>query len=73
MTPFSKQNICPFCGNQNKCMAQSEKPCWCSNAKIPQRLIDLVPPAFKHKSCICLDCIDSFTDNPAKFEQQLAQ
>ncbi|NOR51110.1 MAG: hypothetical protein GQ470_00680 [Gammaproteobacteria bacterium] len=71
MNSSANQSICPFCGNKNKCMAQSDKPCWCSDVNVPKRLIELVPPDLKRKSCICLDCINSFIVNSTQFERQL--
>ena len=54
------ESICPICHTKNKCMAKSEKPCWCQNVKVPQALLDLVPDNQKRKSCICLSCIEKF-------------
>jgi len=62
------ENICPICQTKNKCMAHNEKPCWCNNVKIPQKLIDLVPENQQTKSCICLSCIEKY--NAAEAEEK---
>lgn len=52
-------------------MAQSDRPCWCNKAQVPQELIDLVPSELKRKSCICGQCIASFRQDSDKFKAQL--
>ena len=61
--------ICPFCKNQNECMAHSENPCWCIDLKIPSELTELVPVDLKHKSCICISCINLFKEDPKTFKE----
>jgi len=61
------EDICPFCGAKNNCMAHSEDPCWCFEVTIPQALQNLIPEISKGKSCICISCIEAFHENPDQF------
>ena len=52
--------ICPICQNKNLCQAHQPESCWCHSSKVPQAIIDKVPPKLQHKSCICQACIEQF-------------
>lgn len=59
---------CPLCGKPNQCvMAQSgaaeDQPCWCRSETFPQALIDRLPPAARHKACICRACVRAYHQN----------
>jgi hypothetical protein len=45
-------------------MAQSgaaeDQPCWCRSETFPQALIDRLPPAARHKACICRACVRAY-------------
>ena len=53
-------NICPICKTENKCMAHSDKPCWCNDVKVPKELLDKITEDLSGKVCICRKCIESF-------------
>ena len=63
--------ICPFCHSANECGVNGVAPCWCTEIVIPQQLLELVPAAFQLKSCICRSCINSFNEDPARFESNI--
>lgn len=60
-------STCPFCKKANNCQV-NEASCWCGITPIPKDLILLVPKNLKFKSCICKECVDSFTIDKEKFK-----
>lgn len=54
---------CPLCARSNSCAAADEeqdvRDCWCMDLeeKVPQALLDRVPPEYQGECCICADCI----------------
>jgi len=64
-----EESICPFCQNENACMAKTSQSCWCNNVDIPEQLLKLVPEQYKNKQCICNNCIAFFKNDPLKFKQ----
>ncbi|MFT6140999.1 MAG: hypothetical protein ACJAXN_002221 [Psychromonas sp.] len=63
MAVNNSKTSCPFCNGVNKCMAESESPCWCFEVQIPKSLMALMPAGFTNKSCICQACINAFKEN----------
>jgi hypothetical protein len=59
-------NICPLCGQPNRCEVQLQQGCWCMNTDVPSVLLAQVPIHLQGASCICNRCI-------AKYHQQHAQ
>lgn len=56
--------VCPLCGRDNRCAMASgagscrpDTPCWCTRVKIPQQLLDRIPPAARGIACICAECV----------------
>jgi hypothetical protein len=43
MAVNNSKTSCPFCNGVNKCMAESESPCWCFKLQIPKSLTALLP------------------------------
>lgn len=66
----SSETSCPFCNGVNKCMAESESPCWCFELQIPDALIALLPIGFINKSCVCRACINDFKENENLFKEK---
>lgn len=64
---------CPFCKGVNSCMVKSKNTCWCYTTNIPDELTAMVPKSLTNKSCICVNCIDAFNQNPANFKRQYTQ
>ena len=60
-------NMCPLCGEENNCMANSAERCWCNDVTVPQALLDLVPVNLRDKACICRSCIKNFNDYTVEF------
>jgi len=63
------EKTCPFCGNNNQCMAKSSTSCWCSKNSIPTELISLLAKEKQGKYCICQSCIQLFKKDPKAFEK----
>ena len=70
MSINNKKASCPFCHGVNKCMAESESPCWCFQVNIPKSLTDLLPIGVIDKSCICLACVNAFKENENLFKEK---
>jgi hypothetical protein len=52
---------CLLCGGPNLCgMAAGQTDCWCFTARVPQALLDQLPPESRNLSCICQRCIASY-------------
>ncbi|XEC94196.1 cysteine-rich CWC family protein [Paenibacillus tarimensis] len=52
---------CPICKKDNQCGNIAGHPtCWCSKARFPEAIFELVPPDQRGKACICKDCLDRF-------------
>ncbi|HEX3598023.1 MAG TPA: cysteine-rich CWC family protein [Polyangiaceae bacterium] len=48
---------CAICGEPNECgMARGDSECWCFDATIPRKTLDLVPLAARDKVCVCAKC-----------------
>lgn len=54
---------CPLCGGPSGCAmeaqhstGQPQPPCWCTRVAFSAQLLAQVPPAAKHKACICPVC-----------------
>jgi hypothetical protein len=51
-----------LCGGGNACAMACEDPqarggpCWCTAARFTPELLARVPPALRHKACICAAC-----------------
>ena len=67
MPATTNQKSCPFCKKTNDCMIKSENPCWCKDAVVSAKLVDMVPVELMRKSCICRECIELFNENPSGF------
>ncbi|MGC4083877.1 MAG: cysteine-rich CWC family protein [Vicinamibacterales bacterium] len=51
------QTRCPLCGENNDCgVAQSAGDCWCFSLKVPDDVLDRVPPELRDKVCVCERC-----------------
>ncbi|WDE00197.1 cysteine-rich CWC family protein [Thalassomonas actiniarum] len=72
MSQTANTRRCPFCLDNNHCQAQTDHPCWCFSAEIPQALLQLLPPQ-SDKTCICSACIRTFQDNPQAFAAKYQQ
>jgi len=71
--PFdNNKKSCPFCNGVNKCMADSQSPCWCFEVQIPAGLTVLLPIGLNDESCICLACINAFKENENLFKDKQA-
>lgn len=55
-------DLCPICGEENHCMMQgdAEGECWCTKETFPEQIFQLVPPADRHKRCICERCVKKY-------------
>ena len=55
---------CPLCGGANRCQLATtvayKGPCWCMDVEMPAELLARVPENFRHRACICRDCVDKF-------------
>lgn len=51
--------ICPLCGQDNNCQHDHIK-CWCTTAKFPKHVLEMVPDDKKGKACICKSCLEKF-------------
>jgi len=65
----TNEKTCPFCGNNNQCMANSATSCWCNKISIPTELISLLAKEKQGKYCICQSCIQLFKKDPKAFEK----
>ena len=54
------EKICPLCGKDNNCQ-NGQKECWCSTAKFPKHILDMVPADKKRQSCICKSCFEKYS------------
>jgi hypothetical protein len=63
-----REDICPFCCNDNDCGAHKEARCWCCDEGVPMELRDMVSVEKQMKACICLNCIREFKENPEDFK-----
>ena len=64
------QQVCPFCERVNSCMVDDKSPCWCIDVVISPELTAMVPIQLQQKSCICLNCINSFNESPEHFKKK---
>lgn len=55
-----QEKTCPLCGENNNCQ-HGKGDCWCTNIKIPNHILDMVPKDKKDKACICKTCIDKYS------------
>ena len=54
------KGICPLCHQDNGCMANSGKNCWCVDVVVPKSLLELVPVSQRGEVCICRTCIERY-------------
>ncbi len=55
------RSVCVVCGEPNSCgVAAGRTECWCFTTKVPQALLETLPPEKRNLSCICQVCIASF-------------
>lgn len=54
--------LCPLCQLTNHCGVNNEEPCWCTQTKVPEKLIEQVPEHLQNKACICQQCINKFNN-----------
>ncbi|MGE3344810.1 MAG: cysteine-rich CWC family protein [Vicinamibacterales bacterium] len=48
---------CPICGDDNRCGAErGAGSCWCHAVRIPESVLDKVPPAARNVACVCERC-----------------
>jgi len=60
------ESQCPLCQSNNFCGVDDEAGCWCTKEKVPQALIEQVPPHLTRKACICQKCIKKYHFDLAK-------
>ena len=55
---------CPLCGTPNDCQlcAPDLRPgaCWCVGLEMPAAFLDRVPKEFRHRACVCRQCVENF-------------
>jgi len=48
---------CPLCGEDNRCgAAAGAGTCWCFSARVPEEVLERVPPALRGVACVCARC-----------------
>lgn len=48
---------CPLCGDDNACgAAQGAGTCWCFSLRIPEDVLERVPPEARNLACVCERC-----------------
>ena len=61
---FFNPAACPLCGGANECQlcspATYKGRCWCADAEISPELQARVPENFRHRACICKNCVEKF-------------
>ena len=58
-----REDLCPICGNDNKCGAHEDGPCWCNDEDVPKEMRNLISIEKQMKACVCQDCIKKFKVN----------
>ncbi len=54
-----KEKICPSCGAQFQCFADTNETCWCANYEIaPENLEKLTK---EYSGCLCETCLAKFS------------
>ncbi|WP_348272568.1 cysteine-rich CWC family protein [Paenibacillus sp. BIHB 4019] len=51
---------CPLCGGPNGCAIEAGQvphSCWCFRERVPQSLLEQIPPAQRNQSCVCQKCV----------------
>lgn len=66
---------CPLCGNDNLCGIKevlAGGTCWCMNKgeRMPQELLERVPPDKRRQSCICQACYTAYMREASSREAQ---
>ena len=59
----SDTTFCPLCHCKNSCEVTNQKGCWCMQVDVPPELLALLTNEQRGKSCICLNCINSYKLN----------
>jgi len=59
------QTACPLCGGDASCAILEAKgapvtDCWCFHVRIPEALLERIPPQQRGKSCLCSSCLTRF-------------
>ena len=48
---------CPLCQGDNDCgTARGSGTCWCFSARIPEDVLERVPPQLRDQACVCERC-----------------
>lgn len=48
---------CPLCRDDNNCgAARGEATCWCFTARVPDEVLERVPPSARGVACVCEGC-----------------
>jgi hypothetical protein len=56
---------CPLCGAENECgAARGAGTCWCFAQRIPDDVLERIPPEFRDQVCICERCASGLGDRP---------
>lgn len=61
MALTEEEKICPICGEPNNCQ-HGKGSCWCEKVVVPKYILDMVPDDKKGKTCICMSCIEKYTN-----------
>ncbi|WP_341279029.1 cysteine-rich CWC family protein [Paenibacillus sp. FSL H8-0537] len=51
---------CPLCGGPNGCAIEAglaPHSCWCFRERVPQSLLEQIPPEQRNQSCVCQNCV----------------
>lgn len=48
---------CVLCGADNECgVARGKGTCWCFSTRIPDAVLERVPPELRDRACVCERC-----------------
>jgi Cysteine-rich CWC len=51
------QTRCPLCAGDNNCgAARGSGTCWCFTLRVPEDVLERVPPDLRDQVCVCERC-----------------
>ncbi|WP_296256750.1 MULTISPECIES: cysteine-rich CWC family protein [unclassified Pseudomonas] len=60
MTSSANLDICPVCGQGNRCTLADprtvDRPCWCFSQTVDPAILAGLPEALRNKACLCPRC-----------------
>ena len=57
MTAHIDPARCPLCHRPNACaIVTGRGVCWCFALKLPEAILDRIPPEAREKACLCERC-----------------